>query len=235
MPDFPPAMPHGPFTELFPDVFVVQSSFLFAPLVTVNRNMIVLRQGGELTLLNAVRLTPEGEAALEALGTVRHIAKIGHYHNRDDAYVRDRYAATYWAPSPDAATTERLVDGAPGPVAAADVVVFEKAKSAEAALVLRQPQGGLLITCDSVQHWDGTRGCSLVGGLVLWQMGFLKRRATIGPIWSKELTDGAPAALRPDFERLLAKDFVHLVSGHGALLRDVARTELAATVEAVLR
>lgn len=234
MPDFPAVMPHGPITELFPDTFVVRSSIRVGPLVTINRNMIVLRQGGELTLVNAVRLTPEGEAALEALGTVRHVVKIGHFHTRDDAYVRNRYTGTYWAPSPADTNAEKLIDGAPGPVARADVIVFEKAKSAEAALVVHQPEGGLLVTCDSVQHWDGTSGCSLVGGLVLRQMGFLKRRATIGPIWAKQLTDGAPAALRPDFERVLAADFVHLISGHGALLRDEARRELTATVESVL-
>ena len=34
--------------------------------------------------------------------------------------------------------------------------------------------------------------------------------------------------MRDDFERLLALDFAHLVAGHGVLLRDVAKREIAA-------
>ncbi len=233
MTTFPPAQPHGPPVELFPNVFVFHSQVRMGPLVSLRRNMIVLRDGEDLTLVNAVRLTPEGEAALESLGKVRHLVKLGHFHTLDDPYTRDRFSPIFWAPRPPDERTEKLVSGGASPVGAAEVFVFDSASVGEAALVLRQPAGGLLITCDSVQHWADTAGCSFLGGVIARSMGFYRRAATIGPIWAKQATGGAPAKLRGDFDRLLSADFAHLVSGHGALLKDVAKTELTASAEAL--
>jgi hypothetical protein len=198
--------------------------------------MIVLRDGAALTLVNSVRLTEAGERALAELGEVRHLVKLGHFHTLDDPYYRSRYAPTYWAPrpSPDGAKTELLVDGAAGPLARTSAFVFAGGTLGEAALVLEQPQGNLLITCDSVQNWTDTRGCSLMGGLVSRAMGFLVP-AKLGPIWVKKMTDGHPAALRPDFDRLLARDFRHLIAGHGSLLRDDAKAALERSCAKQLR
>lgn len=234
MAEFPAALPHGPVTEIFPDTFVVRGSFRVAPLLSIARNMIIVREGEDLTLINPVRLLPEAEPELEKLGTVRHVVKLGYYHNRDDAWARHRYKATYWAPRPADPQTEPLREGQSGPASRLQPFVFSNSKEGEAALLLSQPAGGLLITCDSVQHWENADGCSWLGGFVCRQMGFFRRRATIGPIWSKEMTGGRPAALRPDFDRLLAQDFVHLISAHGAVLHHDAKTELAASVQAVL-
>ena len=78
-------MSHGPFEAIFPDLFRVEGQFELLRGVRIGRNMIVVREGSDLTLINAVRLTPEGEAELEALGTVRHLVKIGAFHDADDA------------------------------------------------------------------------------------------------------------------------------------------------------
>lgn len=234
MTSFAPALPHGPIQELFPDVFVVTGSIRMGPGVSIPRNMIVVREGRALTLLNSVRLDEAGERALEALGEVRHLVKLGFFHTRDDAYVRDRFQPTYWAPAPKDAKTERLVEGSPGPLARGEVFVFARATKGEAALLLAQSEGGLLVTCDSVQNWADTRGCSLMGGLVCRAMGFLQP-AKIGPIWLKQMTDGRLGEMRPDFDRLLARDFRHLIAGHGTLLRDDAKAALARSCEKTFR
>ncbi len=57
--------------------------------------MVILRHGGELTVINSVRLDAEGESALDALGKVTHVMKIG-FHGMDDAYYVDRYEAKMW-------------------------------------------------------------------------------------------------------------------------------------------
>lgn len=235
MADFPPAQPHAMPEELFPDVFLVRGSVQVAPLVRITRNMVVLRHGRDLTLVNAVRMTPEGEAALEALGTVRHLVKLGHFHGMDDPYTRQRWSPTFWSVTPTEPGVERLTDGGAGPLPTADVFVFGGASIGEAALVWKQAAGGLVITCDSVQHWPDVAGCSFVGGLVGRQMGFLRRPLAIGPIWAKQASGGAPAKLRPDFERLLSADFRHLVAAHGRLLRDDAHRALTESVDATLR
>jgi hypothetical protein len=226
MSDFPEPLPHEGVDEIFPDVFLVRGTFRAGPGVSFGRNMIVLREGGALTVVNAVRLDAAGERALDALGSVKHLVGLGFFHTRDDPYYRARYSPTCWASRPPDAATERLADGGPSPHGRARVFDFARASGGEAALLVAQPGGDLLVTCDSVQHWPGTERCSLLGGLACRAMGFLRERATLGPIWLKQMTGGEPAALRPDFERLLAHDFAHLVSAHGDVLRDTARADL---------
>src|ERR1700722_12761296 len=98
MPAHPPAQAHGPVTEVFPDLFQVTGSFAFARLLSITRNMTIVRQGGELVVLNSVRLDPAGEAALEKLGKVTHVVRVGAFHGYDDAYYADRFQATLWGP-----------------------------------------------------------------------------------------------------------------------------------------
>ncbi len=226
MSPFADPWPHGGIDEIFPDVFLVRGTFRNGPGLSVGRNMTVLRDGDALTIVNAVRLDPAGERALDQLGTVRHLVRLGFFHTRDDPYYRDRYAPTCWTSLPPDASTERLVDGGASPSARAQVFSFTHASGGEAALLVKQPAGNLLVTCDSVQHWPDTSDCSFLGGLACRALGFLRNRATIGPIWMKEMTNGRPHALRPDFERLLAQDFTHLISAHGNVLRDTARADL---------
>ena len=45
-----------------------------------------------------------------------------------------------------------------------------------------------MITCDSVQNWPDTRGCSLPAKLVTRAMGFTRRPAQIGGPWRKFMT-----------------------------------------------
>lgn len=234
MSTFPEPLPHGPIEELFPDVFVVQSTVRMNALVSFPRNMIIVREGKSLTLINAVRLSAEGEKALEALGKVEHLVKLGFFHTLDDPYTRHRFSPKFWAPAPGDASTEKLVEGGPSPLSKASVFCFARAKQGEAALLLEQPQGTLLITCDSVQNWASTAGCSLVGAITLRAMGFITP-AKIGPIWLKSMTGGKIGEMKPDFDRLISHDFAHLIAGHGVLLRDGAKDALVRSMARTFR
>lgn len=234
MADHPPALPHGPIAQLFPGVFFVAGSFTQAPLVSFPRNMVVLRDGDALTVVNPVRLDSAGEAALAELGEVRHVVRLGVNHSRDDRWYRDRYKPRFWSSVPTESDAQLLVEGGPSPCPRASVFVFSRAKGGEAALILDQPEGNLLITCDSVQNWVDTRGCSFLAALLLRGMGFITP-AKIGPIWLDRETGGHPAEMRPDFERLLDKQWSHLVAAHGVLLRDNAKSLLQASCDRVLK
>lgn len=233
MSNFPEVLPHGPIQQLFADVFVVTGSFRIGPGIVIPRNMIVVREGTALTLINSVRLDAAGERALEALGEPKHLVKLGFYHTRDDGYVRSRWPLTYWAPSPPDAKTERLAEGGASPLSRAKPFVFGRTADREAALVLEQSDGNLLITCDAVQNWVDTKGCSLMGKLVSRAMGFIQP-AKIGPIWVKTMTKGHPSEMRADFDRLLQHDFAHLIAGHGVLLRDGAKEALRRSCDRAL-
>ena len=228
--DFTPATPHGDLVQIFDDAWYLQGSVNFKPLIRLARNMVVLRHDGELTLINSIRLDSKGEAALDALGKVAHIVKIGG-HGMDDAYYIDRYGAKHWGipGAAEALGAETLADDSlPHP--GLSLFLFELTNNPEGALLLNAG-GGLLITCDSVQHWEPSDLMSLAAKLVTRFMGF-QHPAQIGPPWRKMMTPEG-GSLRPDFERLVALPFQHLIGGHGGLCRGEAQEPLRATITRV--
>ena len=63
----------------------------------MNRNMIVVRNGTELTIVNAVRLNNKNLEILDELGTVKNIIRLGDFHGLDDQFYIDKgfVAQTY--------------------------------------------------------------------------------------------------------------------------------------------
>jgi hypothetical protein len=222
MPDFRPAEEHGPISEIFPDVFMVTGRIRMGPGLTITRNMFIVRQGDELVLVSSMRLSPEGEAELDKLGKVKHVVRIGGNHGVDDAYVLDRYAATFWsvANTPSVPKTDQTLAPGSSPIADGEPFVFEHAKRPEAMILLGR-EGGILLTADAYQHWTSTDGCSLMARMMLPLLGF--GPTIIGGPWLKQQGLG----VRRDFERLVERDFKHLMPGHGAALKDVAKEGLA--------
>jgi hypothetical protein len=235
MADFPEALPHGPLAEEFTDVFFVtgqmRTEFPEFPGVPwiFNRNMVVVREGSSLTLVNSVRLSDEGLGQLEALGSVDHLVRIGALHDRDDAFYLDRYRPTYWVTrgiEPDGLRPDReLSADGPTPFADCTVVEFSTTTSPEAVLIVER-DGGIAVACDALQNWvepdehfdDAT--VELMGTLGFWQP------ANIGPLFAMR---NAPTA--DDYQRLLDTGFRHALCGHGSPLRDRAADDYAATVE----
>jgi hypothetical protein len=218
LPAFPP---HSPIEEVFPDVFLVEGGFRFAPGMSISRNMTIVRQGTELTLVNSVRLSKEREAELEKLGKVTHLVRIGEFHGADDPYYVDRYAPTLWAPpgmkhASGLATKEEL-KGTSSPIAGSEVFRFEKGEGIEVALVMKN---GALVTCDAYQNWTTFDGCSFLGRQMMRTMGF--QPLHIGAPWLKRMGQG----VRHDFDRLLERPFQHLVPGHGTVVRETAKDGL---------
>lgn len=231
--DFPAAMRHGPIEEPFEGIFTVRGTARFAPLLSITRNMIVLRNAGELTIIGAVRMSPEGERELLRLGKIRHLVKLGHFHGMDDPYYVKKYAPVVWAAKdaehkPGVVTNEVLAPGAPLPVPKAVLFAFERSSKPEACLLLERDDG-ILVTCDSVQNWEDFGGCSLAGKLMMRTLGF-GGAARIGPGWRRMAEPKDGGGFRPDFVRLLALPWKHLLSAHGYPLRNDAREALAKRV-----
>lgn len=227
MTEFPAALPHGPITEVFPDVFMVTSGFRFAPLLSITRNMTIVRQGEELTIVNSARLSSEGEAQLEKLGKVKHLVRLGAFHGLDDPYYMNKYSPKLWAPpgmqhAPGLVTHQELRPGS-SPIEKSSIFVFEHAAVAEGIINL-EVQGGVLLTCDSYQNWTNFDGCSLLGRLMMKVMGF--GPTLIGGPWAKK----AGPEVRADFDRLLEEPFKHLIPGHGAVSRDKAKEGLKTAI-----
>jgi hypothetical protein len=59
--------------------------------IQTSRNMVIIRKGNELTLVNTVRLNAQELKTLDSLGKVVHIVRIGTFHGRDDAFYCHQY------------------------------------------------------------------------------------------------------------------------------------------------
>ncbi len=222
----PPALDHGEIVSVFDDVFIVAGAMRTAPDLggrQFSRNMVILRDGEELTLVNTMRLDDDGLQALDRLGTVRHLVKLGGFHGRDDAFYASRYpAARVWAPRGMAhgrgVTTDCELSSDAGPTGDASAVVFESPGLVEALLVLER-EGGIVVSCDCLQNWEGPD--QFFDAASSESMARMFGRVKFGPGW---LSKGKPT--RADFQRLADLEFRHLLPGHGSVLLHDAREAL---------
>ncbi|HCT40010.1 MAG TPA: hypothetical protein DF427_02275 [Moraxellaceae bacterium] len=224
---YPAAFPHDPITQIFDNVYLVHGSIKIGPGMRMNRNMIFIKEGSDLTLINPIRMNEEELKKLDALGTVRHVIRLGDFHGLDDRFYVDRYKAEFWC-QPGQGTykeplpTNEFTAAINPPISQAEFFIFESAKFPEAALLLNEHK--LLITTDSIQFWEDWSYTSAFTKFVLWLMGFRLTLLVGGP-WLKRVTPKG-TSLKPEFERLLKLDFNHLVAAHGGLLRNEAKPML---------
>lgn len=230
----PPVYPHDEITPLYPGVYLLHGSIKMGPGIRMNRNMIILKNGPELSLINPVRMNEGGLSRLEALGEVKNILRLGDFHGLDDAFYRDRYQCEFWAqrgqktyrePRP----TQEIRAGSKTPYPKSEFFTFETAKHPEAALLLKEHR--LLITTDSVQYHAGWSYFTWPTKLAFRLVGF-KPGINIGPPWLKLVTPKG-GTLRYDFEQLMALDFDALVAAHGVLLSSGAKALLRSEVERI--
>ncbi|MEM7268821.1 MAG: hypothetical protein AAF401_06175 [Pseudomonadota bacterium] len=229
---FPEQLPHGPLREVLPEIWMVsgQSRPNFnGNQMQFSRNMIIVRHGDALTLIHSLRMDDTGLAALESLGAVAGIVRLGGFHGRDDAFYLDRYDAPLWAapgtPFERGETARDLTPGGPQPVEGASTFIHDTETAPEAVLHLDR-HGGILIGCDSLQNWaapDEWFDEPTAAGMK--QMGFF-RPANVGPGW-RSFANPKPENLA----KLRDFSFRHLLSAHGAPLLNDAEAALDATLK----
>jgi hypothetical protein len=237
MNQLPPALPHGPLEEIFPDVFFVtgmMKTVLMSAPWQFSRNMTVVRDGEALTLINSVRLNDVGLAELDALGRVANVIKIGSLHGRDDAFYRARYGAKFWALSGmvhehGLVADQELNPDGEMPFVGCSLFTFSTTELPECILRIDRA-GGILVACDSLQNWVGPdRFFSDESRQVMTELGFFQP-ANLGPLW---MQISKPQA--EDFIRLREMSFRHALCGHGAPLRDTAKEAYAVRFQRVFR
>jgi hypothetical protein len=231
--EFAECLPHGELEEVFPGVHFVTGTMktqLMGAHWHFSRNMTVVKDGNALTLINTVRLDDQGLAALDRLGQVQHVVRIGALHGLDDPFYLHRYGATYWAlpgmPGPQ--QPDRLLQpGDGGPFAGCSVFLFEHSKLPEAILRIDR-EGGILVAADALQNWVAPDAFfSDESRQMMTGMGFFQA-ANIGPVWMQV---NEPKAA--DFQRLQQLSFRHALCGHGSPLRDGAQEAFGARFASV--
>ena len=240
---FPDANPHGELTQLFDDVFFVTGGYrVTAPLpLSFSRNMTVIRDGDDLTLINSVRLNDHGLAELDKLGTVKHIIRLAGFHGSDDPFYKERYGADVWAvegqvyaPGIDpAATMEKAYFKADMqmsrhtelPIRGAKLYPFTTARPPEALLLLER-NDGILVSGDCLQNWrKPDQYFSFLARPMMRMMGFIKPH-NIGPGWLK--------IARPDvreIQGILPLEFAHVLPAHGEITLGDAKQRYRRAIE----
>jgi hypothetical protein len=233
MTHYSPAWPHGELKEVFPNIF-----FVMGTNITTHEgvelqhscNMVVAKHANELTLINTVRLNDKGLIALDNLGQVKNVVRIGAFHGRHDAFYLDTYSAKLWAlkgmkhENGKFTDIELMPDGKM-PFPHCSLFVFETSAHPEGILHLNQ-EGGILITCDSVKNWTIVdEYFSEQTGKLYENLGFLGS-ATISKIWQQACNIQAQ-----DVARLKSLTFRHLLSAHGEPLTNDAYEKLTSTIQ----
>ncbi|MBO9489824.1 hypothetical protein J7384_05570 [Endozoicomonas sp. G2_1] len=214
---------HSEITELLENVFIVKGTYKAQygdDIWQFSRNMVILRENDELSIINSIRLNESGLKALENLGTVKNVIKLGSAHGIDDAFYVGNYGAKYWMLAHD----EHEGGLRPNEVLSktntpSDIIsVYElNTKNKPEALLLLKVHGGVLVSCDSIKNWDVVDAFfSTESGEKMSQYGMIKS-LDIDLNWVKNLE--IPAL---DYKNLLKVEFKHFVPGHGTVILNEA-------------
>lgn len=224
--------PHGDIESLGADIFAVRGSIRINLLMRISRNMGIVRDGSELTLVNPIQLRPETERKLAQLGEVKNIVRLGAFHGIDDTYYVKKFAAQFWSQPNGKTYTEPLIDieigmGGLTPTSDSEFFEFRGTKEPECALLLKRGKG-VLLTCDAIQNYGDYSFNNWLAKLVMPSMGF-RKTTIVGPIWLKLMTP-ENESLESEFLRLLELKFDKLLSAHGTFLEQGAHDAVQVAV-----
>lgn len=229
--DYPEVKQHSLPVALTDRLYVVHGCVNPSAIARFTRNMAIIRENDDLTLINPVRMDAEGLVALEALGNIKHVLRLGPMHGMDDPFYVDRYKADFWSLAGGETyqtppITRPLGEGEPLPFSDADLFVFNHLKEPEGAILLKEGPG-VLLTTDSIQSYKTpphTPHTNVLTRIMMPFIGF-PRKTLIGPVWLKLLATD-PECIRDEFRRLIALEFDQLLSAHGTFLAANAKAEV---------
>ena len=230
--NYPSALPHDLPKQIAEDVFVVHGCVKPSAVVRFSRNMAIIRDKGELTLINPVRMDEAGLAELDKLGKVTHVMRLVASHGMDDPFYVDRYKADFWSLQDgtiynEPKITQPLIEDGPLPFSNAKLFVFKHLHQSEAAIFLEPSEKrdkGLLLTGDAVQSYASYPHTNWLARRVLPLIGFTQE-TIIPKMWIKMAVENQEG-IKGELKRLLELDFDQLLAGHGTFVEENARAEV---------
>ena len=225
--------PHGDIETIGEDLFMVRGSIQMNPMVRISRNMGIVRHEGQLTLLDPVRVNAEVEGRLKQLGEIKHVIRLGAFHGLDDPYYVDTFGAKFWSQAGGTTYTkpdidEVLTEDTELPFPNARLFLFKDTVQPECTLLIER-EGGVLFTCDAIQHYGDYSYNNLMAKLMMPFIGF-PRTTIVGPIWLKYMTPEG-GNLEGEFRDLLKLKFDKLLSAHGTLIESGAHAAVTRAVD----
>ena len=202
--------------------------------IQTSRNMVIIRKGNELTLVNTVRLNAQELKTLDSLGKVVHIVRIGAFHGRDDAFYCHQYPnaqlLTLEGTTYESGLTSHqdLTPQGEIPFTGCSLFVFDTSTLPEGVLHIDR-EGGILISYDSIQNITAIDEFYNLETAQSYRDQGLVRSANISSTWL-----GATHTRACDFYRLLGmKPFRHLLTAHGEPLLNNAFERVAQSIRHV--
>jgi hypothetical protein len=227
--------PHGKVEKISEDIFMVRGSINMNPVVRITRNMAIIREGAELTLVNPLRVSEEVENEILNLGNIAHVMRLGAFHGVDDDYYVDKFAAKMWAqiggttyPTPE--ITDALSAACKLPFENGQVVEFNGSIQPECVLLMAVGNG-LLLSCDAIQNYGDYSYNNFLAKLMMPFIGFPKK-TIVGPIWLKYMTPEGKS-LENQFRNLLDLPFDSLLAAHGTLMTSGAHQAVRDAIDTV--
>lgn len=234
--DLPQSLPHGAITTVGDDVFVVYGMNVVdhhGLRIQSSRTMTIIREDGDLTLVNSIRLDDKSLRALEKLGRIKNIIRLGAFHGRDDAFYQHVYGAQLWAYAEMSFSHGEHLDHDLAsdslPLRRAKIIDLPSTKHKEALLLLER-DGGILISCDSIKNWQEKDQYFSDEIYKMMNEGHLIGPAKIDSTWLR--------AMQPAKTDLLAlKDisFTILITAHGKPLTHNARETLSSSIAEAIK
>lgn len=234
--DFPEALAHGAIEKVVDDIFVVQGTHFFVhdgTRIQTSRTMTIIRENGELSLINSIRLNEHGLNELKKLGRVKNVIRLGAFHGRDDAFYQRHLGAQLWAFSNMEFSHGEVVDHDLNrgvlPFGQAKVIAFTTIRHPEAVLLIEKA-GGVLITCDSIKNWQEKDSYFDDDTFASMQSAGAIGEANIDTVWL--------SAIQPsntDLASIGELDFSIVITAHGKPLILDAKQKVLSSIKKALR
>lgn len=235
----PPARPHGEIERIAEDVFYVEGT-MRTGLTTYARGMTIVRENGDLTLINPIRLKESGENELKQLGNICYVIRLG-LHDTDIGYYSRKFGVQVMGFEGvqyiHEVTASKTLGKDDLPFSNCELIVFDTlpTKFSEGALLLKRDAGNILITCDSLQNWEVLKA-NLLGKWVLAMRGF-KGKCIFDRYWMGWLMkEGMSMSdIKTQMQKLVDSDFHILLSGHGRVTDGSAKEATQRSFESMFR
>ena len=91
-----PLLKHKKLELISEDIYQLTGTMKLFGIFQYSRNMHIIKEGGELAIVNPVRVDKETLKEIESLGKICHIYKIGQLHGVDVPFYMDKYRPKLW-------------------------------------------------------------------------------------------------------------------------------------------
>jgi len=239
MDNFPKPYPLDGVEEVFANIFEFRTTNeekQFGLTFRFPRNMHVIKEGDDLTIVNSARLDDDELKELEKLGSVKNLVSIGCRHGKDDAFYIDRYKPKFWVTKnmkyrcnkkPDV----ELTPGGEMPFSDCDICILKTVKNSEGILIINR-EGGILLTCDAILANTQELGKQLKGVTAF----LFKLSGVVSDLPPIPLTFRMDTkAKAEDYKPIKSINYIHLISAHGAAIKGDAKEKLEKSLQKTLK